>query len=95
MTPSKPGDPSEGKPAVEVRESMFGGLFAECAEHMASYAKPVAASVERKVEISWHSWPKPGVVVAERARSVDVRFVPRAGAEPIVRSFPREDVRGL
>lgn len=85
-----------GRPAVDVRESLFGDTIAECEGHHTP--RMVAAedgAVGRKVEISWHSWPKPGVVVAERPKSVDVRFVPRAGAEPIVRSFPRSDVRGL
>jgi len=85
-----------GQPAVTVRETLFGEV-AECAEHAVPVAAPAApATLEgRRVEISWHSWPKPGVVVGERGRKVEVRFVPRAGAEPIVRAFAREDVRGL
>jgi len=84
-----------GKPAVEVRESMFGGSFAECADHVADYIKVAASDIGKQVEISWHSWPKPGEVVEERERSVDVRFVPKVGAQPIVRRFDRDAVRGL
>jgi hypothetical protein len=83
-----------GAPAVTVREGIFGGELAECSEHAApAPASAPAAPAEVKVEVSWHSWPKPGVIVAERPKTVDVRFIPRAGAEPIVRRFPRADVR--
>jgi len=85
-----------GRPAVDVRESLFGDTIAECEGHHTPRMTAVPeTAVGRRVEISWHSWPKPGVVKVERAKTVDVEFVPRAGAQAIVRTFSKADVRGL
>lgn len=84
-----------GQPAVHTWESrMSGKEFGECVEHHVAVT-PVAPEtvVGRKVEIHWHTWAKRGEVVAERGSRVVVRFVPRAGAEPIEREFKVEEVK--
>lgn len=83
-----------GADAVQVRESIFGQV-AECAQHATPAPTPVAPEsfIGRKVEVKWHTWSKPGQVVAERGAKVSVRFSPSKGAEPIVREFKVEDVR--
>lgn len=82
-----------GAEAVSVRESYFGGTIAECAAHHVATTAPT--DIDVPVEIQWHTWAKRGVVVGESASSLKVQFVPRAGAEAIVRSFPRDRVRFL
>lgn len=82
-----------GAEAVASWESRISGaVFGECAAHHVPVSE-AASVVGSRVSVQWHSWTKPGVVVAEKGRSVVVRFVPRAGADPIERAFPVEDVR--
>lgn len=86
-----------GAPAVHVRESIFGGEVAECAEHHIVVAgrseRESESMIGFKVEIHWHSWAKRGEIVEEDAGKFVVRFVPRKGAAAIERRFKAQDVK--